>query len=197
MTTTLSTAEKSGLLVDYEQQQARKLALKVIDKPKPPLWMVLIPVFFVFFAWKMKEYKNGISTFCKNWMITREMCIDAARTAVENNSGPDVAEIISKVNDLPPEAVNDYTEWITMLTGYYIQLLSTDGNSIDDLMRKHFNSKSSYLLTLKQISKIENNYHQTLMPFMPGDQEDIAATIEKISSWSLQLQKDQADLLFH
>lgn len=193
----LTTTEKSGLLIDYETQQAKKLARKIIDKPKPPLWMILIPVFFVFFAWKMKDYKNGIIAFCKNWMITREMCIEAARSAVENNAEPQIAEIVSKAGELPPEAIDDYSKWVTLLTGYYVQLLSTDGNSIDELIRKHFHTRSSYMLTLKQINSIENRYHRTLMPFMPGDQDDLAATIEKINSWSMQLQKDWADQLFH
>lgn len=192
----LTTLEKSGLLIDYEAEQAKKLARKVIDKPKPPLWMILIPVFFVFFAYKMKEYKNGISDFCKNWMITREMCIEAACLAVENKSEPQTAEIVSRAGDLPAEAIDDYSKWVSLLTGYYIQLLSADGTSVEELMRRHFHNKSSYLLTIKQINRMENSYHRTLMPFMPGDQEDLAVTIEKINNWSLQLQKDRAELLF-
>jgi len=195
--TTLSIDEKRDLIVEYEELQAKQLARKIIDKPKPPLWMILIPVFFVFFAWKMKEYKNGITTFSQNWMITRKRCIDAARTAAENNTEPDIKAIAENAMELPKDVLPDYTAWITLLTGHYLQLLTTDGKDIEGLLRKHFNNKSSYLLTLKQISKAENSYHRALMPAMPGDQEDLAVTIDKINKWSLQLQQEQAELLFH
>ena len=55
MTDTL--ARKKQIILDHEKQLAQNLALGVLDKPKPPLWMIFVPIFFVFFAQKMKHVR--------------------------------------------------------------------------------------------------------------------------------------------
>ena len=50
-----SAAKKQEQILAREEALANRLALAVLDKPTPPIWMILIPVFFVFYAWKLKQ----------------------------------------------------------------------------------------------------------------------------------------------
>lgn len=192
----MSTADKRDLLLTYERQQAKRLARMIIDRPKPPLWMIFVPVFFVFFAWKMKEYKNSIASFAANWMITRERCLDAACTAIEAGAEPRLEPIVTAATEIPASAVAPYREWISLLTGYYCRLLEGQGDSARELIGNHCRNRSNYLLTLRQISSSEQVYHQALLPSMPGDASDLQATIEKISASVATLQREQADAIF-
>jgi hypothetical protein len=194
--TRLSTAEKRDLLIEYERHQTMRLARKVFSKPKPPLWMILMPVFFVFFAFKMKEYKNDMKSFADNWMLTRERCLDMAYDAVVESSEPPLESIVAKVHDLPSEVMPHYRAWIEILTDYYRQLLAAEGADMQELVRSVFRSRSSYLLTQKQISSVEHVYHQALLPSLQGNKDDLAATVARIHETSATLQREQADLIF-
>lgn len=191
-----NTADKRDRLLEYERQQARRLAGKVIDKPRPPVWMILIPVFFVFFAWKMREYKNGLRNFATHWMITRERCLDAAYDAVVAGKDPEVEKVVAAAKEIPPKVLPHYREWITILTHHYCLLLAADGGTVRELVRNRFRSKSTYLLTIKQINTIEHTYHKALLPTMPGEGEDLSATVAKIRECVTEQQREQVEEIF-
>ncbi len=54
--TILSLADKKALILDNENSMARRLAVRVFDKPEPPIWMIFVPIFFVLFAPKRKTF---------------------------------------------------------------------------------------------------------------------------------------------
>ena len=59
--TTLSITAKKQDILDHEKKMAHEVALGVLEKPKPPLWMIFVPVFFVFFAQKMRQRSIALS----------------------------------------------------------------------------------------------------------------------------------------
>jgi len=193
---TFSTGEKRDLLLEYEKLQAKKLARMVFDKPKPPLWMILIPVFFVFFAWKLKEYKNGIQSFAQDWMISRERCLDAAYDAITGDKEPQLSTIVTAAKEVPPEAIPLYRDWMEVLAKYYCHLLNATGNDMSTLVRSHFHTKSNYLLTQKQINKVEHAYHKALLPSLKGDRENLEEIVSRIFTSTHDLQREQADAIF-
>lgn len=191
------TADKRDYILDHERLQAKKLARKVIDKPKPPLWMIFVPVFFVFFAWKMKEYKNSLEDFTNSWTTTRERCLDAAYLAVGEKTELDLETLVrAATREMPDKVIEVYRKWITPLSEHYRLLLEADGGNIRELVHHRFNSKAMYLLELKGISKLESGYHQALLPTLEGDQKHLSKTIAKIVQCAAELQREQAELLF-
>ena len=49
MKSSSSLSEKHDLILANEKLLAQKVAADVIDKPQLALWMIVIPVFFVFY----------------------------------------------------------------------------------------------------------------------------------------------------
>ena len=65
-------AHKRDLILADEKQFAARVSVKVIDKPRLDVWMILIPVFFIFYFWQLKRYAKGRKTFAENFLITRQ-----------------------------------------------------------------------------------------------------------------------------
>ncbi|WP_028581183.1 NF038143 family protein [Desulfogranum japonicum] len=189
-------AEKRDLLFTHEQMLANQLARQVIDKPKPPLWMILVPVFFVFFAMKMKEYKTGVKNFARNWMITRDLALDAAYDAVDGGGAPQIDALLSEAKELKQEVLPLYRQWVEGLVEHFSQLLDAEGETIEDLIRNHYRTRSNFQLTLRQLSRLEQEYLQALLPTLPGDQNDLQATIYRIKEINTVLQQQSVDAVF-
>jgi len=58
--------EKSEIIEKNEQRFAIMLGSRVINKPKLSIWMILIPVIFVYFFYQFNKYKQGREDFTAN-----------------------------------------------------------------------------------------------------------------------------------
>ena len=62
------TSEQRAIILESERQFAHKLALEVIDRPSLTVWMILIPVIFVYYFFRLNRYKSGREAFIKHYM---------------------------------------------------------------------------------------------------------------------------------
>jgi len=63
MTAGAEMQEKYSSILENEKDLTSYVAGRVIEKPQPALWMIVIPVFFVFFFFQFKRYKDGLKNF--------------------------------------------------------------------------------------------------------------------------------------
>ncbi len=176
----LSLKDKKNQILDNEEVMASQLARKVIEKPVPPIWMVLIPIFFVFYAWKIKQYSNALKDFAKHYLISRHQALDAAFEAQLSGEPPEIGQLIEMASSIPAKAKPLYRTWISLLVKHYHSLLAAQGNSHHDLIRSHYRTKSSYLLFCNQLNNAEHTYNMALLPDIEGDQRDLRDILNKM-----------------
>lgn len=193
---TLSLEEKKELVLDHEEALAKQMALRVLDKPSPPIWMIFIPVFFVFFAQKMNQYKKGLKDFADNYMISRRWAVDAARDAVASGEEIAIDEILSRVKDLPEAARPTYRQWLQLQAEHYRQLLAAQGNSYPALVRAGYRNKANYLLLCDRLGKAEDALNRALLPGMEGQHQDVRQIIEAMAQASMQLRRQDIEGVF-
>jgi hypothetical protein len=194
--TTLSNDEKKSEILAHEETMARRLARRVVEKPIPPIWMILVPVFFVFHAWKIKQYSNGLKDFAENYLISRRKALDAA---FESGQGDDLSEIerLKETGEIvPPEARAQYIDLMSLLTEHYRALLAVRGKSYKDLVMAHYRNKTNYLLFCNRLNKTENSYNLRLLPRIEGDSEDLRHIINKMDKDIQELRRAEADEFF-
>jgi len=75
--------EKSTIILEEEEKFALILASQVINKPQLSLWMILIPIFFVFYFTNLSKYKNGCRQFADNYLIDKKRALNEAIAVVE------------------------------------------------------------------------------------------------------------------
>jgi hypothetical protein len=188
--------QKKHILLDYERQFARNLAAHVLDKPKPPLWMIFVPVFFVFFAQKMKRYSGGFEDFVLNYVKPRSLALDAVAEAREAGTPVDASAILAKAGTIPERSHPLFLDWMNALTDHYGTLLDARGDTPQALIRSGYRSKTDYLLQCNVLNRAENAFSESLMPGIEGDDRDIRSIVEKMNAFVTDLRRKEADAIF-
>lgn len=188
--------EKRHRILDYETALANRLARKVLEKPTPPIWMILIPIFFVFFAAKLHEYSRGLQSFADHYLVSRRRALDAACEAVLRDCEPDIDGLLARSEAIPETARPLYLEWITLLTSHYRHLLVADGSNVAEMTRGHYRSKTNFLLFTNQLNRAESCFNNALLPSIEGDQQDIHFIAERLQRGTEELRRQEAEILF-
>ncbi len=186
---------KKELIKNYELKFAHQVAAKVIDKPELSLWMILIPVVFVYYFYKLKKFADGRKAFVANYMITRERTLEEAYLAVETNRKTNLNKIVG-MSSAPEDALDAYAQWVKVLAAHYQDLLQAQGREIDALVKAAYKNRTNFLLTLNRLNKVEKHFNSALKPHLqpniPGADQIIAA----IEQWSQKIRRDEATRIF-
>jgi len=188
--------QKKQQILDHESKLANQLALQVLEKPKPPIWMIFVPIFFVFFVQKMNQYKSGLTEFVDSYLKSRRYALEAALEAEETGRPANVAGLVEKVGNIPEQAKPLFAAWMEVLVDHYRLLLTSQGNSHATLVRAGYQNKTNYLLFCNCLNKAENAYSMALLPEMDGDNQDLHHVIKKIDICVTNLRRQDADTIF-
>lgn len=187
-------AQKIDVILQRELAFANPIGAAVFEKPRVSFWMVLIPILFVYFIYRMQRFKVGRMKFDEEFMTTRRRALDVAREAVETNSRPDMDEV-ARNSSLPEALQKPYISWVNALVEYYMDLLAAEGDSFESLVRATYRNRTDYLLTLNRLNTVEKEFYAALKPHM-GAAEGAADIIATIESQSQQLRRELAEQIF-
>jgi len=188
--------ERKEMILVKEENMAWQLALHVIEKPTPRIWMIFIPIFFVFYFWKLKEFENGLKTFSENHLLSRRRTLEAALAATENGRPVDIPSLVNQVEGLQEEARARYAQWLTVLAEHYRLLLQTEGNSYPALVRTAYRNKAHYLAFCRELGSVESGFDMALLPTINGESTDIRAVTEKMIAGLNTLRCREAEEIF-
>lgn len=183
-------------ILENEQDLARQLAHRVLDKPVPPIWMILIPIFFVFHAWKIKAYARGLEDFAEHYLLPRRQALEAAADAVRAGTDVDLEALLSQAETLPVQGKPLYGQWMVLLTEHYRTLLTARGDGHPALVRSGYQSKTNYLLFCNRLNQAENAFNLALLPQIEADNEDLLEVIRKMERAITELRRQESDLIF-
>jgi hypothetical protein len=188
--------QRKALIFANEQTMAWQLALHVIEKPTPRVWMIFIPIFFVFYFWKLKEYEKGLKIFAENHLLSRRRTLDAAVDAEESDRPIDIQLLVSQVEELQEEARAAYAEWLTLLAGHYRLLLQARGDSYPALVHSAYRNKSNYLSFCRQLGTFENAFNIALLPTIDGETTEIDYVNKKMTEGLNTMRRQDAQEIF-
>ena len=191
----ISIDAKSKLVEEHERRFAYQLASHVIQKPALSIWMILVPIIFIYFFYRLNQYKAGRHEFVKNYMVSRKRALATARRSLETGISADLAEIAKQAR-LPVEVLPEYQNFLAVFNEFYVELLQGKGDNFNGLVRSAFNTKTDYLLWLNRLNQIEQKLDRALKSHMADTTEgfdDIVAVIEQKSA---ELRREAADTIF-
>ena len=188
--------ERKNLILSHERERARKLAHHVIEKPQPRIWMIFIPIFFVFYFWKLKEYENGLKVFAENHLIPRIRTLEAVFAAEEENRPVDFESLQDLNGDVTENARALRREWLDVLAAHFRLLLAAQGDSYPALVRSAYRNKSNYQLLCRQLGKTETAYSLALLPKIEGDTATLRQITETMAEGMDTLRKKEVEEIF-
>ncbi len=193
---TIDINERKNLILENETALARQLALHVIDKPVPRVWMIFIPIFFVFYFWKLKQFEGGLKDFADNYIIPRNRTLEAVFDSEVSGRPVDIDLLVDLMGELPENARPCCAAWLSVLAGHYRLLLGAGGDSYPALVRSGYRSKSNYLLLCRQLSKTENAFDTSLLPEIDGDSTVLRQVTETMAEGLNSLRSREAEDIF-
>ncbi len=118
--------EKSALILEEEEKFAVTLASQVINKPQLSLWMILIPIFFVFYFNNLNKYKKGSKQFAENYVIDNKRALNEAVEAVNKGREPDI-HALAELPNINSKARGKKANIFAILVEHYTILLNSEG----------------------------------------------------------------------
>ncbi|BBO69034.1 hypothetical protein DSCA_29640 [Desulfosarcina alkanivorans] len=195
MTDTLTLTRKRDLILAVEKQFAARVSARVIDKPRLDVWMILIPVFFIFYFWQLRRYAKGRRTFAEKFLITRQRALDEALRAAESGKGPNVANVVQAA-DIPDEIRKVYRRWVALLVDHYHDLIRAHGSSYPTLVRTTYKSRSNYLLFLNRLNQVEREFDAALKPHLDTPADNASGIIKQMEESTAGIRRELAEEIF-
>ncbi len=193
MSLSLSPVEKSDLILKNEKRFCHRVSEAILDKPKLTVWMILIPVFFIFYFWQLKRYSQGRKDFANNFLITRERALDAACEAVAGDMDIEVDKLV-QAEDIQEETRPQYRNWLVMLTKHYQSLILSKGDSYQELIRSSYRNHSNYRRFITHLNQVEQEYDAQLQPHL--DIESVNDIIKRIETITARLRQQELREIF-
>ena len=188
-------AQKKDWIDAHEQRLANFVARKVIDKPELSIWMILIPVIFVYFFYRLKKVTEGRKEFAYNFMITRRRALDAAYDGLESGHSPDPDQLC-RMSSSPAATYGEYAEWLNILLRHYKDLMTADGDSMEELIRSVYRTRANYLLFLHQLHRAEKQFNAALAPHLGDSIKEVEIIVKAMERQSEAYRRKEAEEIF-
>ena len=183
------------LILAEERRFAALVSAKVIEKPKLAVWMILIPVFFVFYFWQLTRYSDGRKKFAVKFLTTRKRALEQAFQSVVSGKGPDI-EAVVQASDIPGEIRKDYRRWVALLVGHYRDLILAHGSNYAALVRSTYKSRTNYLLFLNRLNQVEREFDAALKPHIEKTTENVNGIIKLMEESTGSIRRQIAETIF-
>ena len=187
--------EKSALILEEEKKFAVTLASQVINKPQLSLWMILIPIFFVFYFNNLSKYKNGCKIFAENYIIDKKRALNEAGEVVNKGKEPDI-RALAELSNMNSKAREKQANFLAVLVEHYTILLKSEGEDFVSLIRAAYGNLTNYLLFLNRLNQAEREVNKSLKPNIEGPNEEINDIVSSMEGQSEKLRRETAESIF-
>lgn len=191
----ISIENRKRVILEHETKLANLLAREIIDKPALSLWMIVIPVVFVYYFYGLNRYKKGKRDFVKHFMFSRRLVLDMAFEKANSGLAADFASL-ARQEKVPESALESHQKWTKSLCGYYEALLETEGDDFSGLVRNRYQEKGAYLLILNQLNNTEKQFYKSLRKNLKETVNDAGEVIKKMEQSLDHLRRDEAAFIF-
>ena len=191
----VSLDKKKEVILDHEKKFADYVALSVIDKPKLSMWMILIPIIFVYYFYRLKKFADGRKEFAQHFILTRKRALEEAAASLESSGKPDVEALVN-MSTAPEPTHSDYREWLTVLLEHYQYLLRSEGDSLETLIRSAYKTRTNYLLFINHLNRVERQFNAALKPFLKETTEEVNHIVAAIEQRCEAMRRKDAEIFF-
>jgi hypothetical protein len=188
-----SIKEKLDIIHRHEADFADALSVEAIERPKLSVWMILIPIVFVWYAYQLQRYAGGRKEFAKHYLLSKQRALDEAFHALDSGMKPDT-EHLARLTDLPDDIRPLQAGVLNLLVEHFLGLLRADGDDYDALVRSMYRDRTTYLIFLDRLNKMENEVYAALTAKLTEDGASNA--VEIVKRESERLRRLEAERIF-
>jgi hypothetical protein len=181
-----------------EQLVAYEVAKVVIPRPKVTVWMIMLPLLFLFFLHDLKKFKAGITDFAQGFLKNKKTALDLTFNATREGI-PVEAKLAQFAAESWP-APADQNELhgkqrreIACLMNHYQRLLTGSGKSYAALIKNVYPSAPKYQVFLDTLLELERGVLKAVLQSTPtdGDAHEIAKLMQTATRQVRQRERDR------
>jgi hypothetical protein len=165
---------RHAMILHQERVLSYELAKVMIKKPRVSVWMVMLPLLFLFFIQDVRKYKAGIRDFADGFFKNKKIALDLtlkamledvplkeALTAFASNVEP----VLSDQMELHEKQMKE----IAYLMMHYQRLLTARGDTYEALIKNTFGSAAAYQRFLDGLADLEREVIRSALTFARSD----------------------------
>lgn len=133
--------------------------------------------------------------FAENYLISRKRALNEALEVVKTGKEPDIDEL-AKLSDFQEDVHKRLAKLLGILVEHYTNLLRSEGESLESLVRSAYRNRTNYLLYVNQLNQAEKVLNATITPHLSKTQEGVNNIISTIEHYSEKLRRDSAEMIF-
>lgn len=190
-----SKADKKTIILAEETRFTNLLASRIIDKPELSLWMILIPIIFVFYFYQLQRFTSSRKRFTENYLIAIKRALSAVES-LEAEDNPDF-DRLAQNTELPEKAKAQQVELFKCQSQHYFRLMKANGESYEELIRRAYPGSDEYREYCENLNQAEKQLNESLLATATENDESIAQTVTKFQIASQELRNQQVERIFH
>jgi hypothetical protein len=192
--------ERRGLIWHREQVFGYALAKVLIPKPKVTVWMIMLPLLFLFFMQDLKKYKAGIRGFADGFLKNKKIALDLAFNALQEGASLDrvVADFAAESRSesgIHTDLFEKQLREIACLANHYQRLMQGSGRGYAALVQQAYGSAAKYHQFLDKLFGLEDAVLQTAFAIQPPE-GDAQALARQMQIAARRMRREAADKLF-
>lgn len=188
------------MIWSQENQFAYAVAKNVLDKPKISVWIILIPILFLYYAHKIQQYKAGVHGFGKGVARSKILALDSAleevKTGKRDESYKDAFASKDLENSPSVMRVRDtQLAEVELLKTHFARLLRQEGTSFQALIKKAYKTSGEYRFFLNRLTQAEEAVQEAVLrAYHPG--EEARKTTKRMQQVVYSLREQEVRKIF-
>jgi hypothetical protein len=197
---TRETQTPYDLIWNQENQFAYRIAKQVLQKPKISVWLVLIPILFLYYAHKIQQYKAAVHDFSKGLMRSKVLALDSAKEEIDSgrkDTGFQDAFLSEDLGNSPNvmQVRDKQIAEVELLKSHYKKLLGRQGSTYRELVRKAYRTGADYRIFLTRLAEAEKAVHDAVLRAYHPNQESQNVT-KKMQKAAMALRQEEMKTFF-
>ncbi len=189
-----SVTDKKALILEEETRFTNSLASRIIDKPELSLWMILIPIIFVFYFYQLQRFTSSKKRFTENYLIAIKRALHAVES-LEEEENPDFDKL-AQTTELPEKAREQQVELFKCQSQHYFRLLNANGETYEDLIRQVYQKPNHYREYCEQLNQAEKRLNESLLSRVTEDSESISRMVTRFQIASKELRNEALERIY-
>ncbi len=189
------------VILDREQRFAKSVAFESIDRPELTAWLIIAPLYIIYWLYRARKYKRSIESFHKSFLVHKKWALERAYEMAEQ--GTSAKELLQRfleqaghLADNPKLQQSVQQELATLLQHYY-RLLNATGNDYAQLVRSAYPTQEEFQEVVDSLLQTEKNESQAALEGMQDvDLESASEVSSKMLEASSRLRNRDVQNIF-
>ncbi|MFO8033014.1 MAG: NF038143 family protein [Desulfohalobiaceae bacterium] len=189
------------VILDREQRFAKSVAFESVDRPELTAWLIIAPLYIIYWLYQARKYKRSIEDFHRNFLVHKKWALEGAYEMADQDTS--AQELLQRFQSQAEHLANNpglqqsvQKEIATLLQHYY-RLLTATGNDYAELVRSAYPTQAEFQEFVDSILQAEKEESQAALEGMQGvDQESAAEVGNKMEAALSKLRNNEVQRIF-